>query len=43
MLLCPAAAPSRQHTIPGADLLDLQGEFSDNATRLRFMMLLLPV
>src|SRR5262249_47604624 len=24
--------------IPGADFLDLQGEFSDNATRLRFMM-----
>src|ERR1700747_3860149 len=25
------------HT-PGADFLDLQGEFSDNTTRLRFMM-----
>ena len=24
--------------IPGADFLDLQGEFSDTATRLRFMM-----
>ena len=24
--------------IPGADFLDLQGEFSDNTTRLRFMM-----
>jgi thiosulfate/3-mercaptopyruvate sulfurtransferase len=24
--------------IPGADFLDIQGEFSDNATRLRFMM-----
>ena len=24
--------------IPGADFLDLQGEFSDNGTRLRFMM-----
>ena len=24
--------------IPGADFLDLQGEFSDNSTRLRFMM-----
>ena len=24
--------------IPGADFLDLQGEFSDAATRLRFMM-----
>jgi thiosulfate/3-mercaptopyruvate sulfurtransferase len=24
--------------IPGADFLDLQGEFSDNATRLRFML-----
>ena len=24
--------------IPGADFLDLQGEFSDKATRLRFMM-----
>jgi len=24
--------------IPGADFLDLQGEFSDQATRLRFMM-----
>jgi thiosulfate/3-mercaptopyruvate sulfurtransferase len=24
--------------IPGADFLDLQGEFSDNATKLRFMM-----
>jgi thiosulfate/3-mercaptopyruvate sulfurtransferase len=24
--------------VPGADFLDLQGEFSDNSTRLRFMM-----
>jgi hypothetical protein len=24
--------------IPGADFLDLQGEFSDNTTRLRFML-----
>jgi len=24
--------------IPGADFLDLQGEFSDSTTRLRFMM-----
>src|SRR3981081_2851743 len=24
--------------IPGADFLDLQGEFSDTSTRLRFMM-----
>jgi len=24
--------------IPGADFLDIQGEFSDTATRLRFMM-----
>ena len=24
--------------IPGADFFDLQGEFSDNTTRLRFMM-----
>src|ERR1700750_2234666 len=24
--------------VPGADFLDLQGEFSDNSTKLRFMM-----
>jgi thiosulfate/3-mercaptopyruvate sulfurtransferase len=24
--------------MPGADFLDLQGEFSDSTTRLRFMM-----
>jgi thiosulfate/3-mercaptopyruvate sulfurtransferase len=28
--------------IPGADFLDLQGEFSDDATRLRFMLAPLP-
>jgi thiosulfate/3-mercaptopyruvate sulfurtransferase len=36
------AVPGRQSFeeahIPGADFLDLQGEFSDRATRLRFMM-----
>jgi thiosulfate/3-mercaptopyruvate sulfurtransferase len=36
------AVPGRQSFeeahIPGADFLDLQGEFSDQATRLRFMM-----
>jgi thiosulfate/3-mercaptopyruvate sulfurtransferase len=39
----PYAAVPGRHTfeaghIPGADFLDLQGEFSDTATKLRFMM-----
>jgi thiosulfate/3-mercaptopyruvate sulfurtransferase len=39
----PYVAVPGRHTfeaahIPGADFLDLQGEFSDNTTRLRFMM-----
>jgi thiosulfate/3-mercaptopyruvate sulfurtransferase len=39
----PYVAVPGRHTfeaahIPGADFLDLQGEFSDNSTRLRFMM-----
>ena len=39
----PYAAVPGRHTfeaghIPGADFLDLQGEFSDRSTRLRFMM-----
>jgi thiosulfate/3-mercaptopyruvate sulfurtransferase len=34
----PGRASFSAAHIPGADFLDLQGEFSDNATRLRFMM-----
>src|SRR6266404_7026368 len=39
----PYIAVPGQHTfeaahIPGADFLDLQGEFSDSTTELRFMM-----
>jgi len=39
----PYVAVPGRHTfdaahIPGADFLDLQGEFSDQTTRLRFMM-----
>ncbi|MBI3513643.1 MAG: sulfurtransferase, partial [Proteobacteria bacterium] len=39
----PYVAVPGRHTyrsahIPGADFLDLQGDFSDSATRLRFMM-----
>jgi thiosulfate/3-mercaptopyruvate sulfurtransferase len=34
----PGRASFAEAHIPGADFLDLQGEFSDNATRLRFMM-----
>ena len=39
----PYLAVAGRHTfeaghIPGADFLDLQGEFSDSATELRFMM-----
>ena len=35
---CPAGRRSRPAHIPGADFLDLQGEFSDPGTQLRFMM-----
>jgi thiosulfate/3-mercaptopyruvate sulfurtransferase len=34
----PGRRTFEQAHIPGADFLDLQGEFSDNGTRLRFMM-----
>jgi thiosulfate/3-mercaptopyruvate sulfurtransferase len=34
----PGRASFEAAHIPGADFLDLQGEFSDNSTRLRFMM-----
>ncbi|MBS0528823.1 MAG: sulfurtransferase [Proteobacteria bacterium] len=34
----PGRATFETAHIPGADFLDLQGEFSDQATRLRFMM-----
>lgn len=34
----PGRASFEASHIPGADFLDLQGEFSDQATRLRFMM-----
>ena len=34
----PGLATFREAHIPGADFLDLQGEFSDKATSLRFMM-----
>jgi thiosulfate/3-mercaptopyruvate sulfurtransferase len=34
----PGRASFAAAHIPGADFLDLQGEFSDNATRLRFML-----
>jgi len=34
----PGIATFEEAHIPGADFLDLQGEFSDKATRLRFMM-----
>ena len=34
----PGRASFEASHIPGADFLDLQGEFSDNTTRLRFMM-----
>ncbi|HTO10726.1 MAG TPA: sulfurtransferase [Candidatus Binatia bacterium] len=37
-LVVPGRATFEQGHIPGADFLDLQGEFSDTATRLRFMM-----
>jgi len=34
----PGRSSFEEAHIPGADFLDLQGEFSDNTTRLRFMM-----
>jgi thiosulfate/3-mercaptopyruvate sulfurtransferase len=34
----PGRASFEAAHIPGADFLDIQGEFSDNTTRLRFMM-----
>jgi len=34
----PGRATFEARHIPGADFLDLQGEFSDSTTRLRFMM-----
>ena len=34
----PGRASFEAAHIPGADFLDIQGEFSDNAARLRFMM-----
>ena len=34
----PGRASFETAHIPGADFLDIQGEFSDNTTRLRFMM-----
>lgn len=37
-LAIPGRAGFEEAHIPGADFLDLQGEFSDTATRLRFMM-----
>lgn len=37
-LAIPARAGFEEAHIPGADFLDLQGEFSDGTTRLRFMM-----
>ena len=35
---CPGWQNSRLPTFPAADFLDMQGEFSDQSTRLRFMM-----
>jgi len=37
-LAVPGSKSFEEAHIPGADFLDLQGEFSDAATRLRFMM-----
>ena len=37
-LVVPGRRTFEEAHIPGADFLDLQGEFSDQATRLRFMM-----
>ena len=37
-IAAPGRASFEAAHIPGADFLDIQGEFSDNATRLRFMM-----
>ena len=37
-LAVPGRSSFETAHIPGADFLDLQGEFSDNTTRLRFMM-----
>ena len=34
----PGRSSFEEAHIPGADFLDLQGEFSDNTTRLRFLM-----
>jgi thiosulfate/3-mercaptopyruvate sulfurtransferase len=38
----PGRASFEAAHIPGADFLDLQGEFSDNTTRLRFMLAPVP-
>src|ERR1700726_3206259 len=37
-LVVPGRRTFEEAHIPGADFLDLQGEFSDATTRLRFMM-----
>jgi thiosulfate/3-mercaptopyruvate sulfurtransferase len=37
-IAAPGRASFEAAHIPGADFLDIQGEFSDNSTRLRFMM-----